>query len=332
MKKILPLTVLALAAVTAACSSDDDKGTPANPKDAITFAKPFVQNSVKERTANQIDFNSFKVWGFVNKPDSYIFDDNKVTLDNGQWSVDKTEYWYPNMQYYFTGIAPADNNNGSIVFNRLTEEVSGPFNGGGTIEFDNSKANGRVDLVYAWADSVNNSQSDAPVGLIFNHLLSRAMFSFNNLVSESTSLVIYSMELVNSISKASIDMNGNQTWAPAADAQTSFSIGEIGTGTTVENKLAYNEKDNISESIYLIPASESNYQLKFKVDVYNGQTKVATYDHTVNLPKISFEKANSYKFNATFGPHNLNPEGPLSKIEFTVEEVKDWTDQNIDLI
>ncbi len=343
MKKILPLAVLALAAVTTACSSDDDKGTPANPKDAIAFAKPFVQNSVMERTATtKIDFESFKVWGFVKAPDSntysYIFEGNNVTNNPtaGGWQVDRTEYWYPNMQYYFTGIAPGEKVSTTdapqcITFAPITEPAD-TYTGGGTITFDNNAAEGRVDLVYAWAPNKNNSATDSPVDLTFNHLLSRVMFSFKNFVSPSTSLVIYNMELVGSTSKGSIDMSSNQTWTATADEVTPLSIKDITSGASLESKLAYNQDGNISESVYVIPTTESiSYQLQFKVDVYNGQTNVATYSHTVNLPKIKYEKANSYKFNATFDSKNLNPAGPLNEIKFDVVTVGDWAENNINL-
>ncbi|MCM1355947.1 MAG: fimbrillin family protein [Staphylococcus sp.] len=321
MKKIFPMAVLALAAIGAvSCSSDDDeKGLKDPTKDAISFNRPYVVNSVKDRAASaNIDFDSFYVWGFVNYPDSYIFDKNKVTKNGSEWVVDKTEYWYTGQKYYFSAIAPVSED---IIFNPVTEAADN-YTGGGTIQFDNSVNNGRTDLVYAFSGPISHetTSSITKVGLTFNHLLSRVMFTFTNNVSQATSLVIKNLTLQGVYANGIIDLNGTNTeWQPTGTLDI--------TDIKADTKIANTEKV-ISESRLVIPTTE-NYAISFTVEVYNGKQLVAEYDHNVSLPEVTFEKGNSYNFNATFTSQNLNPETTLEPIKFTVDQVNSWVKNNV---
>ena len=117
MKKIFPIAAIALSAMAAGCSSDNDNGPKDPTRDAISFANPYVANSINQReVATKANVTEFKVWGFVNQPDSYVFSDNTVTKKGNEWTVDRLEYWYLNQKYYFTGLAPIDE---SVTFTPL---------------------------------------------------------------------------------------------------------------------------------------------------------------------------------------------------------------------
>lgn len=323
MKKILPIAMLALATMAVSCSSDDDNG-PKNPtKDAISFSNPYVVNSVMARASANIDFKEFNVWGFVNTPDSYIFDKNTVSQSGTSWTVDKTEYWYMGQTYYFTGIAPVSSD---ITFTPVTTaDPNNNYPGGGEIQFNSQTNNGETDIVYAFSGAIKHDSQESvkPVPLTFKHLLSRIMFSFTNNVSEATKLEITNLKLASASSEGTVNMN---TEAPAWTSTGSFDI----TGINVDGQFGIGKK-GISESRFVIPTTaDKAYQISFTVNVYNGKQKVATYNHNVTLPGVTFEMGNSYSFNATFTQANLNPSGELSRIEFTVEDVVDWTENNTD--
>lgn len=320
MKKILPIAMLALAATAVSCSNDNDNGLKNPTKDAISFSRPYVINSVKEKTgSSNIDFNSFYVWGFVNSPDSYIFDKNTVELNGENWVVDKTEYWYLGQKYYFTAIAPIQDN---ITFTKVTAPASdSTYVGGGTIAFDND---GHTDLVYAFQAVRHDAEgSITKVGLTFQHLLSRVMFSFKNEVSDATKLVIKDLTLMGTNKSGEINMNSaTKSWVPTG----TFDI----SGIETDGKIS---RDSVktSQSRYIIPTNEKQaYQISFNVDVYNGTQLVKTYEFTdeyaVTLPAVKFDMGNSYNFSATFNHQNLNPEGALKPIEFTVNSVNNWND------
>lgn len=321
MKKILPIAMLAFAAVAVSCSNDDDNGLKNPTKEAITFSRPYVVNSVKDRAAStKIDFDEFYVWGFVNKPDSYIFSKERVYKSDSEWKIDKVEYWYLGQHYYFSAVAPTSDD---ITFNPVSvADPNGQYAGGGEIQFNNETNNGQTDLVYTFKEE-NPTELNAitKVGLTFNHLLSRVMFTFKNEVSQSTSLVIKDLKLIGAYANGTINMNTAQpTWNPTGV----FDI----TGIKADKKFA-NDSSTTSESRYIIPTTEA-YAIAFSVEVYNGQQLVVTYHHNgdnaVTLPEVTFEKGNSYNFTATLTSKNLNPDGELEPIKFNVIGVDGWGD------
>lgn len=324
MKKILPIAMLALAASAVSCSNDNDNGLKNPTKDAISFSRPYVINSVKEKTgSSNIDFTSFKVWGFVNQPDSYIFDGDIVKKKDGNiWETERLEYWYAGQNYYFSAIAPVSDN---IIFNKVTTTADN-YAGGGSIQFDNTVNPGETDLVYAFSDKITSKDSvNAPVPLTFRHLLSRVMFTFTNNVSKSTSLVIKNLNLVGLYSKGTIDMNSSeQTWSPS-DTDTELTIPDI----KANSEFTFSNSTT-SDSRFIIPGIDT-FNVSFDVEVYNGTQKVATYSHTVTITDFDFEIGNSYNFKTTFTGDNLNPAGALEPIKFTVTEVEAWDEKNSEM-
>lgn len=321
MNKLLPIAAIALAAVAVSCSNDDDDNGLKNPsKDAITFSRPFLANSINQRAAaTNANFSEFKVWGFVNQPDSYVFNGDKVSLSGGAWTVNRTEYWYLGHNYYFTGVAPIDE---SVTFTPISSvPADGIYAGGGTISFDNRIAEGDEDLVYAFAGPIRHNETTdiSPVALTFNHLLSQVSFQFKNEVSQATVLEIQMLNLKATPASGTIDMNSaEKTWA----TNGTFDINDIDADAT----FAF-AKNVTSEPVYIIPAS-AQYEITFNVIVRNGSQIMATYPHTVTLPAVNFEKGNSYRFTATLNSANLNPANPLQPITFTVESVDDWVAQD----
>ncbi len=335
MKKIFPIAAIALSAMAAGCSSDNDNGPKDPTRDAISFANPYVANSINQReVATKANVTEFKVWGFVNQPDSYVFSDNTVTKTGNEWTVDRLEYWYLNQKYYFTGLAPIDE---SVTFTPLDASAiatDGTYTGGGTINFNNRVAEGEEDLIYAFTNpaithtSLENIQ---PVGMTFNHMLSQVTFQFKNEVSKATILEIGNLTLKTTPSEGSIDMASAEKAWTVKEGDVPFDIVDIdteNTKTTGSKQFAETELAG-SEPVFIIPAS-AEYTITFNVIVRNGSQIMDTYTHTVSLPPVEFEKGNSYRFTATLNPQNLNPEHELEPIKFTVETVNNWI-QNPDM-
>lgn len=330
MKSIYPLAMVALTAALAGCSSDDNDNpyVKGDTDVKIAFSNPFINNSVKERTATPTsneNLNEFRVWGFVVDPSSVVFDGNKVERAGDIWNVDRTEYWYAGQNYWFSAIAPYDNKTYSF------EPVTTPaetYYGGGTLTFHNDRANGETDLVYAFSGPImhpDGATEFEPVALTFNHMLSQLSFRFINSVSESTTLEVSNLRITNVPSSGVIDLNQNGTnrlWT--IDTDNSFVLSGIDT----EGRFGYSSPGNSieSEQVYIIPSNTAvKYQVAFDIDVYNGNNRMATYSHTIELPaETEFAIGQSYRFTATFTGENVAP-GGLKPIEFTVDKVNDWT-------
>lgn len=337
MKIIYPLALVALTAAFAGCSSDDNDNpyVKGDTDVKIAFANPFINNSVKERasvptTAQTLD--EFRVWGFVVDPSSVVFDGNKVERSGASWTVDRTEYWYTGQNYWFSAVAPYDNK--TYEFAPVTTPSESGYKGGGTLTFHNDRAEGETDLVYAFNGPISHPEGTTtfePVGLTFNHLLSQVSFKFVNNVSASTTLTVRNLQITNAPSSGLIDLNrdgGSMAWEITPGS--TFAISDIDT----EGRFGYSAPNNSIESeyAYLIPSGTTiQYQVAFDVDVFNGNNKMATYAHTINLPATTdFSMGQSYRFTATFTGDNLAP-GGLNPIEFTVDKVTDWnmTDSDI---
>jgi len=76
----------------------------------------------------------------------------------------------------------------------------------------------------------------------------------------------------------------------------------------------------------MIPQKKA-YTLSFKVVMYQGAVEAATYTHTgVEMPEVEMAAGFSYVFNAELTAKNIDPDGELYPIEFTVTKVEDWED------
>lgn len=329
MKSIYPLALVALTAAFAGCSSDNDNPYVKGDTDAkIAFSNPFINNSVKQRAstpATNQTLDEFRVWGFVVDPSSVVFDGNKVERSGASWTVDRTEYWYTGQNYWFSAVAPYDNK--TYTFTPVSTPSESGYKGGGTLTFHNDIAEGETDLVYAFNGPVNHPEGTTefqPVGMTFNHLLSQVSFKFVNSVSASTTLTVRNLRILNVPSAATINLNqDSENVAWEITPGSTFNLSDIDT----EGSFSYTAPNNSieSEQAYIIPSgTEIQYQVSFDVDVYNGNNKMATYTHTIDLPaNTNFIMGQSYRFTATFTGDNLTP-GGLKPIEFTVDEINEW--------
>lgn len=327
MKITLPISLLAIAAMavtTTGCSSDGNDEPRVADKEAISFANPFINNSVRQKAATTLDnLDEFRVWGFVNEPTSLIFDGNKVVKGSSGWTVDRTEYWYPNNNYYFTGIAPASPT--VVEFTPATTAVAAgeQYYGGGTIAFNNKSASGRDDLVYAFQSMRTPAQLGVmqPVQMTFSHLLSQISFAFKNEVSKATVLEIQNLRVNGVMAQGAIDMTqANPSWTPA-EFEGLYGVMDI-SGIKADGTFGINATKE-SDPVFIIPEN-AGYNMQFNIVVRNGSQVMATYFHDLKLPTVNFARGNSYRFVTTLTGENINPDAALQPITFTVESVSDW--------
>lgn len=329
MKGYLFVTALSGMLLLASCSNDNEGDAPQN-VGRISFSQAFVDNSVSRGVTDNANFDYFQVWGFVDVPNSRVFEGASVTKDTatGKWEVDETRYWFPNHKYYFTGIGPKMQA-GEMSFQPLINWKSATdIPGGGTILFNPLVNNFQTDLVYAW---VANPTINQPVPMTFNHLLSQIKIAFVNDVSEPMQLQITDVKITGLTSSGAINM---ATTSPA----WSFTDSQVTTTPMVlttparPNGMPYTPYGDraVTEILYVLPAANS-CKVTFSVTPYtSGITQLGgPYTHTIDLSNQQLEMGKSYTYVATINATNLTPD--LVPITFTVETVTDWdTDQDID--
>lgn len=325
MKKSFILIGLATATIFAGCNKDETIEI-ARDSQAIRF-DGFVDKSVRARgAANDIDnsnFTSFQVWGLMQKEQGAVgtpFDGTQVTNSGGSWGYTTPVYWEDGYKYSFVAIAPAQS--GAWTFTEPT--TVGAW---GTIAFSNG--DGTTDLIYDIDDTYATTPVSieqvcpAAIGFTFNHLLSRVKFVFENGMDDGSVINVTGVKIDNANTKAEVTLGETATWNLAGDnAAAELAFGDVVLDEG-ESSFAFGASEETDHK-YMIPAmsADQTYTVSFTVTrTHSGVTD--TYNHTVNLPAVTWQAGNSYAFTAAFDAGNINPEQPLCPITFTAN-VTPW--------
>lgn len=314
MKKQLIFGAAALF-MAVGCTNEEKIDMPS--KGAIEFGNLFVDNSTRATDLTLENLENFKVYGFMATPAGVVFNGETVSKTAGKWTYNNLQYWTAGQNYWFSAVAPATDAFWSFTPSAVEAQE---YNGGGTIAFNNKDANGSQDLLYAWSNKVvcETPSTMKPVGLTFKHMLSRAMFTFqNDLKHPNARLVVKNVKISNAYEEGSIDLTkANPAWAPS---KPTLSL----TFADADGRIEINSKKSTGTN-YLIPA-KAIYDLSFTVELWQSEQLAATYVHSVKMPEVTMLPGNSYNFIAKLNADNVNPDEKLYPIEFDVEAVEDWT-------
>lgn len=324
MKKLLFIG-LAATAMLASCSNDET--VEMAQQNAIAF-DGFVNKSTRgiDNDITTENIADFGVYGFMESAQGIIFNNEKVykggTSTNTEWTYDNTQYWTVGKKYWFSAIAPYTD--AKWTYNASNVD-------GGIITFEND---GKQDLLYAKADPIASAVADQHVvEFTFNHLLSRVKFNFSNAMgNDNTTLEVTDVTITNANTKATCDLvsytttaTDYATWNLANDNQaTSFIFGSV----LADNARITNEQASATDHLYMIPQNQA-YNLTFKVKMYQGTVLAGEYTHgtdnkLITVPIVDMKAGHSYVFNAELNGTNIDPEGELNPIEFTVTDVEKW--------
>lgn len=323
--KIL-LAFLSTILLTTGCSENDDN-LPSAALSAIEFENIFVDNPTRGIITTK-NISSFKVYGFVDDPSSVIFDDVLVSKNNGKWVPAKTEYWYPDHRYRFSGIAPAAATSG-WQFHPATSPQPGYY-GGGTLEFNISSARGNTDLLYAFSSDIATPETMTtpmpPVAMNFRHMLSRVRFTYvNELGNHHYFINVSTTQLRNVCGKATIDLTQeNASWQQKDYATAWLDLNGVFVRT---------ESPAMTNDIFLIPCHIDGSEVYIQTQIFYTPDATGTQGHvfsdlatqTVKLPDVDFKPGYTYNFIAHLTADNIMGDGDkLYPIIFTVTETPQW--------
>lgn len=311
-----------------ACSNDDEPGGDTREKRVIEFAQPFVNHvSRTDIGFTKDNLTEFTVYGYVHRPDSYIFEGETVRKQSdGKWLCDRAEYWYPGNTYYFTGIAPVDSK--SIHFTPALKGT-GTMPGGGSISYNVNISRGKEDLIYAF-ETVYMPKTlpkyIKQVEMKFNHLLSKVEFEFyNDLKSPNYFININWLQIDNVYGFGTIDKAvSGAKWVAAEDSVTWIGVGQI--------PYIHIDKPVISAPVFLLPVYRNGMSVMFKTQVFESKEPfgnegfMVTHEEEIraDFPITDLQGGRSYKIICHLNPDNVEGEGgPLRPISFTIEE-KPW--------
>lgn len=320
MKKIF-IAVLAVAALVS-CSKEQtvnvDKGFK------IGFDNAFVDNAT--RVAEDItkdNITNFAVYGSVTNAQDQkgvIFSNQDVRKSTNGFTYSPEQYWIPGSNYKFLAIAPFD----AAKWTYATTATNAVEKG--TISFDNAAALASQDLLFAAAAKTTTNPITDPgmVAFTFNHMLSRVAFTFTNSFAENSNITlkVYNVAIENSAATGTLPVEDSATgvWTGADDYQINFGPTTLGEAP----ELAENNGVNTTEHFYLIPVKRT-YTISFQVTMFQAGVQGQTFTHTI-AKEINFAKGGNYSLNIALEPETVNPDAQLYPIEFTVEDVTEWTD------
>lgn len=331
MKKIY-LIAAAAAAMAMLASCNKDETVEMTRHNAIGFSNAFVDNSTRsavDPSLTKETLGSFAVYGFTQ--DGQIFDGTAVSSSDAgaTWTYSPTQYWVEGNTYTFAAVAPA------------SAKVSGEAVNNGKVEMTVSFINdGSTDLLHAAPAAITADESfmsdPKPVGLTFNHQLSKVKFSFTNAVGEGYVVKVTDVKITDAKLNGTLTVGQNNVWSgqggtlelefgnAAADDSQDGAAAEIGNGTTAES---YNEK-------LMIPTgADVSYNVTFTAELLLNGVSLGTFDHTATIGGTELKLGYCYDFAASLTYENIDPETQLVPIEFTVDGVSDWNtdEQNQDL-
>ena len=331
MKKIL-YSALAVS-MLAACSQDELVGM--QDPNAIAFAGAYIDNATRgnDPSVTATNINTFDVWGYVNNSAGHLFDGVAVNKVDGAWTYSPyaTQYWYPNNTYRFFALTSNQAVEGKVSDN-VVLNINDPFvNGIGEVKFTNVA--GTEDLIFAdcpaFQTSADINVKPAPVAFTFDHLLSKVKFTFKNGFATGLTTISVTNVKMEVPNNASITLNaqpaekGAYTWSDLAGT-TVLEFSNMGAGALVNEGVSA-ESDN--ERLTFPADANQVYTVTFDVEVFQNGVSVLKRAKTTKIVGCQLLSGNAYNFVAELNQENVS-DNPLYPIEFTVENVGEWTDWN----
>ena len=326
--KNLFIAALALAAV--ACTKSEVLETA--PQKAISFGKPFVENSTKaiDPSLTETTLESFKVYGTLtnsNNQQTRIFDGTTVYKSTAtDRTIGKTwfyedaavQYWIPGNKYNFAALANATVKSYS---NELPATVS-------------YTADGESDLLYAKSAAditTGDTGFNSDVEFTFDHLLSKVKFTFvNGYPADSKIIVKVSNVKITDAFANGVCALADKTWVQEGSNKIEMEFGNIVEADTKDavyelpSTGAFSGSDWTTDAGFsskyeklLIPG-QSEFNVTFTAQVLLNGIVVNSYSGSTVTVQGGLQPGYSYNFVGTIGQN-------LEKITFSVEKINGFT-------
>ena len=334
MKKML-LIGLAATAMLASCSNDETVEMAQSK--AIGFSNAFVNNgtrSIVDPSFTTETLQDFAVYGFTQA--GQIFKGDKVYKGGSAstgWSYDVLQYWVPGNTYTFGAIAPH-----SVATN--VSDVALPENATKvemTVAFTNTDAD-QVDLLHAAPAQIAGTDVtetyQTPVGMTFNHQLSKVKFSFENAIGEGYNVKVSNVKITDAYTNGTLTVAAaGNTWSVQANNTLGLNFGNVVADDATADEAAVIANaatlESYNEKLMIPMDATATYTVTFTAELYQGDVLLGSYNHEVKIENVEFKLGYCYDFKASLTHENITDK-PLNPIEFDVTNVEDWNKTEID--
>lgn len=320
MKKIF-CAVLALAAM-ASCSKEY---IVAENKQAIGFGEAFVENSTRATDNTYLDgqdVDLFKVWGTVKgthtgAQEVLIFDGTEVTRPGGlatgydetvAWLCDNVQYWVPNANYAFTAVVDGELNSDLTTIDYTVADQKDLLLATATASVDDG-------------GTVTGTNANGYVAFTFNHLLSKAYFTFKTdlFQTDDYTYEISNIQFDNAYTEGTYTVGGD--WSATTTDALSF-------GATVAHQPSETAEVTTTSEYVKVFIPQKDVTVSFTVTIKYGGEAISVKNYSFDVFQDDANKSqagHSYNFVAELKEN--------ATINFTVKDVTDWVvEGDIDLM
>ena len=123
------------------------------------------------------------------------------------------------------------------------------------------------------------------------------------------------------------------TWSNQASNTLELDFGNVVADDATADEAAFIANDATLESYnekLMIPmAATATYTVTFTAELYQGKVLLGSYDHEVKIENVEFKLGYCYDFKASLTHENITDK-PLNPIEFKVDDVEDWNQDEVD--
>lgn len=329
MKRVF-ITLLTIATLIS-CSKDEIVKEAS--KLPISFGNVFVENSTRATDNTYGSTNvlkHFNVYGTVtgnsNTVNIYNGDAVEGTI-GGDWNCDKVQYWVPDCTYAFTAIA--NRNSGDTTNNTSnTINVNSTTGMPESITYD---ATSQVDLLLATAADSTNAQGEPqtagenPVAFTFNHLLSKAQFTFTNNFTEDSGVVLKVTDIkITNAPKKAVYTISSAGWGTPTEFYAGTDTDFLSFGDS--EQMSANGGTSTSGKVCLLIPGTYNLNIEFTIEHNKGGNSSTK---TINQ-NVTLLAGNSYNFTAELNASNVNGVVPIT-FNITVNNNGNWdnTDKEV---
>lgn len=336
MKKLFMIG-LAATAMLASCSNDET--VEMAQQKAIGFSNAFVNNgtrSIVDPSFTTTTLENFAVYGFTQN--GQIFKGDKVYKGGSAstgWSYDVLQYWVPGNTYTFGAIAPYSvaTNVSNVALPESATKVEM------AVAFTNTDAD-QVDLLHAAPMQIAGTDVtetySTPVPMTFNHQLSKVKFSFENAVGEGYNVKVSNVKITDAYTNGTLTVaaTGN-TWGEQKNNNLELNFGNVVANDANADEAAFIANaatlESYNEKLMIPMDVTATYTVTFTTELFQGEVSLGSFDHTTTIKGVEFKLGYCYDFKATLTHENIvDPENPLKPIEFTVDGIEDWNQNEVD--
>jgi hypothetical protein len=336
MKKLFMIG-LAATAMLASCSNDET--VEMAQQKAIGFSNAFVNNgtrSIVDPSFTTTTLENFAVYGFTQN--GQIFKGDKVYKGGSAstgWSYDVLQYWVPGNTYTFGAIAPYSvaTNVSNVALPESATKVEM------AVAFTNTDAD-QVDLLHAAPMQIAGTDVtetySTPVPMTFNHQLSKVKFSFENAVGEGYNVKVSNVKITDAYTNGTLTVaaTGN-TWGEQKNNNLELNFGNVVANDANADEAAFIANaatlESYNEKLMIPMDVTATYTVTFTAELFQGEVSLGSFDHTTTIKGVEFKLGYCYDFKATLTHENIvDPENPLKPIEFTVDGIEDWNQNEVD--